>query len=710
MITKIDLQKYNYLFSQSSITELKSKTYIYGKNGSGKSTIVRALQEEYGDSYDLRVFQGFSKIISNKDELDALVLGVKNTDIQEQIKKIDEEIGKKQLLISSDPNNLGPLYAKKQQDQAILAKNEKNVKDAHTDYARTISQSLNLGRNYRRNNFEKDISVAEPLSDEEKDQYKLVLMSKKIDPLKFHQLKDVNFRGFLKATNEILVDKVTPKSIIEELTNNPEKQKFAQEGLHLHHVGEKCAFCGQTITESRWKRLEDYFSDEVADLENRIQNALKKISQVASNITAISNLDTDSVYPPYLDIASNINSSIGEEKETELSFLLKLSTSLRDKQNNIFSQMPPISLNFPAGFKITNDSISKLVKDNATFDENIANKQREARAYLRLDLVFNHINAPSYQQLVVAEKAQAAVYKNSQRAYSNEYNLVSSLNKKRNDLISQLVDERTAATNINKLLQGLGDCSFSLKYLPDKQRGLYQIIDSNGNPRSINTLSTGEKNIVAFLYFMNSLNAVKISRKEQIVILDDPMTSNDDMTQYLMIGVISEFFESQNHPQLILLTHNTHFYLQVRASDVKYKKVACFHLQKNGLTLVKHIQRSNEDIKTMYFELWDELHFAYTSQKPILMWNTMRRILETYNRFMFNNSSPREIEKKIENSSERAKFLSLLKGLNVNSHSGLESEMDISTLTVENLKELFLNLFKTLDAESHFQTYWQQDN
>ena len=56
--------------------------------------------------------------------------------------------------------------------------------------------------------------------------------------------------------------------------------------------------------------------------------------------------------------------------------------------------------------------------------------------------------------------------------------------------------------------------------------------------RNVTELSTGEKNIIAFLYFIGKLHEFNEGeeRKPQIIIFDDPMNSNDDNMQYLMMG------------------------------------------------------------------------------------------------------------------------------------------------------------------------------
>ena len=113
------------------------------------------------------------------------------------------------------------------------------------------------------------------------------------------------------------------------------------------------------------------------------------------------------------------------------------------------------------------------------------------------------------------------------------------LEKELNSLLSRSVDESVAAERINKYLRGLGEQSFQLILVEGEQKGQYAVQDMQGNKRSISTLSTGEKNIVAFLWFMLDLeNPDKLTEKQRIIVFDDPMNSNDDTTQYLIIVTV----------------------------------------------------------------------------------------------------------------------------------------------------------------------------
>ncbi|WP_183410804.1 AAA family ATPase [Lacticaseibacillus paracasei] len=103
-------------------------------------------------------------------------------------------------------------------------------------------------------------------------------------------------------------------------------------------------------------------------------------------------------------------------------------------------------------------------------------------------------------------------------------------------LRSQTQSEEEAVTRINHLLGLLGNKQFKLVCPTVNQgvSGYYTIEGKNGIQRSVLELSTGEKNLIAFLYFFYLVEA-RISDAEPVVIvIDDPVTSNDDQSMFLV--------------------------------------------------------------------------------------------------------------------------------------------------------------------------------
>ena len=70
MIKKLELPQ--NIFNVESLENLKQKNIIFGKNGSGKSSITKAIKEEYSETYDIRIFQGMDSIIKDNKKLNSI--------------------------------------------------------------------------------------------------------------------------------------------------------------------------------------------------------------------------------------------------------------------------------------------------------------------------------------------------------------------------------------------------------------------------------------------------------------------------------------------------------------------------------------------------------------------------------------------------------------------------------------------------------------
>lgn len=94
---KVDLSAIE-VFADEEINFDKKITFIFGKNGTGKSTITKEIERQFPD-YEVLAFQGFSKVIGDNKRLNAVVLGNENAEINEKITEKREEIEKKNLEI-----------------------------------------------------------------------------------------------------------------------------------------------------------------------------------------------------------------------------------------------------------------------------------------------------------------------------------------------------------------------------------------------------------------------------------------------------------------------------------------------------------------------------------------------------------------------------------------------------------------------------------
>ena len=707
MITELQLPSDR--FFNATYSGLKQKNFIYGKNGTGKSTITQTISDLFHATHDVRIFQGFDSVAENS-VLNAISLGRENASIQPQIDQVSLQISELEKDLIANDSRPDNLYARYQSKEKEYKEQEKSINNNFSSSASKLKREHTdlTGVYYDIRNFKKDIKCIENsvssvlLSDTETEQLQQLMNQEEIKIETKQSFPNVDVSGFLEATNEIITTELV-KSIILEFSTI-EEQNWVRQGLNYHEKGDVCAFCNNPISEQRLDQLNHYFSDNVKKFETRLSRAIEHLRSKKYEISKINVIEPSQFYPIYREQISVLNTSILILIQKYTQFLDFLIETLEKRKSNLFTTMSEISYKIPDSFESIKEQYGKIYVENKKYGQNLTIKKEEAKNKLRLNLVNIELSGMDYSQEISDLKDLAIEKKRlADELQINQNNLIA-LRKQKVDLISQTIDESIAAERINKALRSLGNHSFQLVLVSGEQKGQYTIKNIDGSTRDVDTLSTGEKNIVSFLWFLADLdNPSKNTENPQIIIFDDPMNSNDDTTQYLIISYLQDLINNLSETQqLFILTHNIHFYLNVRYDWWRKapKTKLTLHLKKiDGKSKILPIETQDKDLKTSYDALWTELRWLYQQDKPDFMLNPIRRIFETFSKF--NNISPSVLFK---NDAEAKKLF------DVNSHSIDDLEADLNGKTKEDIISKVSAIFRSNNAQSHFEKYWIVSN
>lgn len=703
MITELQLPSDR--FFNTTYSGLKQKNFIYGKNGTGKSTITQTISDLFHATHDVRIFQGFDSVAENS-VLNAISLGKENASIQPQIDQVSLQISELEKDLIANDSRPDNLYARYQAKKKEYKEQEKSINDNFRSSASKLKREHTdlTGVYYDIRNFKKDIECIENsvssvlLSDTETEQLQQLMNQEEIKIETKQSFPNVDVSGFLEATNEIITTELA-KSIILEFSTI-EEQNWVRQGLNYHEKGDVCAFCNNPISEQRLDQLNHYFSDNVKKFETRLSGAIEHLKSKKYEISKINVIEPSQFYPIYREQISVLNTSILKLIQKYTQFLDFLIETLEKRKSNLFTTMSEISYKIPDSFESIKEQYGKIYVENKKYGQDLTIKKEEAKNKLRLNLVNIELSGMNYSQEISDLKDLGIEKKRLADEQKNNQNNLLALRTQKYDLISQTIDESIAAERINKALRSLGNHSFQLVLVSGEQKGQYTIKNIDGSTRDVDTLSTGEKNIVSFLWFLADLdNPSKKTENPQIIIFDDPMNSNDDTTQYLIISYLQDLINNlSENQQLFILTHNIHFYLNVRYDWWRKapKTKLTLHLKKiDGKSKILPIETQDKDLKTSYDALWTELRWLYQQDKPDFMLNPIRRIFETFSKF--NNISPSVLFK---NDAEAKKLF------DVNSHSIDDLEADLNGKTKEDIIAKVRELFSNNNAQAHFEKYW----
>ena len=202
---------------------------------------------------------------------------------------------------------------------------------------------------------------------------------------------------------------------------------------------------------------------------------------------------------------------------------------------------------------------------------------------------------------------------------------------------------------VSETIRKVLDYFFSGKYTLDENtfRLVFKdkTLDKN---QTKNVLSEGEKNIVAFAYYLGDTHTI-IEKEEDyknlFFIIDDPISSMDFTYVYTLTGIIRDIksiFPKMERVRYIVLTHNSDF-IRILSSNNILDKVL---LLKNC-----DLQEWNDNFTVPYINhLLDIYRVARKGEKAThTTANSIRHIIETIDKFERINTSEDSIKNFIKN-------------------------------------------------------------
>jgi len=276
-------------------------------------------------------------------------------------------------------------------------------------------------------------------------------------------------------------------------------------------------------------------------------------------------------------------------------------------------------------------------------------------------------------------------------------------------LSQNITDIQPTVDEINSLLQYYGFMNF--KIIKANDDGFYQIQRQDGT-FAHHTLSEGEVTFITFLYFLQlakgAINKNDITN-DRILVIDDPISSLDSNILFVISTLVKNLINNikedrGNIKQLILLTHNIYFHKEVSFIDSrtdKSNKVHYWILRKNGVHTNIQSYEMHNPIQSSYSLLWQEYkNESITSSVSIQ--NIMRRIIENYFKLLGKYGDD-DLINKFSTKEEKEICKSLLSWINDGSHSiNDDLYIEIPVQTIDTYKKVFKDIFENTNHIAHY--------
>ena len=717
-----------YAAEPEILNELSKFNFVYGSNGSGKTTVSRVIANEtdhptcrvtwrrgtklqamvynrdfvaknFGPATELKgIFtlgeknaDALAKIVTAKAELDGLTKSIEG--LEETLKGADGISGKRGELAALEDHLKDKCWSQKKKHDLKFSSafegvrnNSENFKTKvlHERASNSAALVLLVDLEVKAKTVFGPTPTVEP-----------VIATVSVENLIGHESNAVLKKRVLGKED------VDIAAMIKRLGNSD----WVREGRSFYDANEQaCPFCQQSTTEVFAKSLNDYFDEAfVADsraidqlASDYATDAARLQQQIASIIATPSkfvNADALRAEKELLDSRLTINAQRLASKKREPSQVIEL-----EAIGNVLSAIVNLV-----------DAANLLV---AAHNKTVANLAQERRALS--SMVWKYVIEAELKSDLADYSSKKDGLKKAIAAIESRIELSTKARREKSVAISALEKEATSIQptidGINGLLASFGFRGFTLGKAANGS--CYTLKRQNGADAQ-ETLSEGERTFVTFLYFYHLLKGSDSDSgmtADRVVVFDDPVSSLDSDILFIVGSLIKGLFDevragTSRIKQIFVLTHNVYFHKEVtfnprRSNNEAMKSEETFWVVRKANLASKVERHTSNPIATSYELLWSEVRRSDRSNLAIQ--NTLRRILENYFKILGRIDSD-EICAMFEGR-ERLICKSLFSWVNDGSHFAHDDlYVAIDDSMVENYLKVFRAIFEKSEHHAHYK-------
>ena len=729
MINRIDINNLA-TYRSSSVIEPKAINFIYGGNGTGKTTLSRLIANE-SISQDSRiewdvpvhekvVFYNRDFVERNFSEDKSLpgifTLGSESIELQNEI----FELKNQQNSHKDQQNNEGKTLSRLIESRNILNEEAKEKCWAvQARYGTEFSDALIGYRASKEKFFERCLAIYSEIKDSTdpvpeyesiKETYRAAYTKEAEQVNEYPELNISRIENLdnIDLLSEVITGKSdTPIGTFIQFLNSGD---WVKQGIeYAKKAAGKCPYCQRVLPEDISKQISDFFDEEYEKkcaLLSRYQSDYSSFaSSIQDQLNRISGNRYDFLqYGDYDLLVEQFNTVLGSN-------LIVLQSKVETPSKTVvLSPLKEILEKIKAVIDGFNESIKK---NNAIIaNQNAAKMDCQLLVWVFFVEQLKDTLREYYKGLSGLERG----IKQVELRIKEHGDSIKAYDETIKEKEAQLTSVVPTVNAINKVLDGFGFNGFSLAENHDKP-GTYIIIRPDGTDAS-RTLSEGEHNFISFLYFYHLCFGSQTNTgitNDKILVIDDPISSLDSNVLFVIATLVKTIIQycrrgERGIKQVFILTHNVYFHKEVTylGSGKKYSQneVAYYIIRKKDEK--SHIVLCEENpIKSSYEILWDELRNP-TESSVKSVFNTMRRILEHY----FQVIGGIKYEECINKFEGEDKLIckALIAFINDGSHSIFDDlVVSFDESSMENYLRVFRLIFERLHHIEHYNMMMRID-
>lgn len=559
----------------SALPDLARLNVIYGPNGSGKTSLSRALdatravpdgfqnlsiQVEESDvrrstnGKDDAVFdrlyvfsEGYiersHRFHEGSPNIDAvLTLGERTTEAEEQIAKLREELATKTSELEQAKRDVSAAgrattSAQERVSTAVVG----DLSRVNGYQSRGSYNSGLVGRKYAG-----DRSSWKTLSEADLATKKQFVASDNREALDGKSFSLTPAAG-LKPQAEALLSTTPVTIVLDTLQANPGASSWVEGGQLLHQHSEVCIFCGQPLPAGRLHDIEQHFSDEVARLQRNLDALNGTLESLESDADAIMRrIPTRGLL--FDDLRADFDAAtqrLHDQSAALKNWANEIRQRIRAKRANVLEAVDSSVTDSPTIDGAAMEAVLKTQNDRVA-------QHGKLLAATAVEIEGHHLKAEEGEI-----DRQALASKTASEQQTASQTRIDAINDEIARLESVEGDPTPSAQVLTREVARLLGRSELVFQASD---GKY-VVTRDGQPAV--GLSAGERTAITLIHFLEAVaHHDRKSKGNPIVAIDDPVSSLDSNIFMGISTYIWAVATKDDVDQLILLTHNFELFKQ----------------------------------------------------------------------------------------------------------------------------------------------------
>lgn len=770
----------NFKWDFTQMNDFERVNLIYGYNGMGKTMLSRFFYSlsigkniiedsiNFKENFSCETSEG--KITQFDNNITKGKINVFNQDFINTELKFDEnkakkivyyEIGKEKIKLKEKLNkyikfkNIVEKYKDSKQNELIETDKEKtNIVEQFQD---NVINCLEI----RKQQFKYDVA----------EKYLNEILAKDIKKLNDTELNDTTTKYLQREKKEVSNDVVLTNLFpsLEQLDNisrllseeikrpsttdlKDEILNWLEEGVEFQKDTEgKCLFCGRDFDLDYWgKRKQEILTIITKDesfikKEEEINKCIRLLNDLLVNKIS-TNIRAEDLYSQFQESFTNLFNQLNECHTKSVVYVEKVHEAMSRKLQNPSISIQIDNEDFYLNLRTIINNVIDIVKDlenlyakQNSYTDNIKSIKEDSENKIKLH--FASLFWDSYTKEIDKGRELSTLISKANGTLSKINNYISSIQQ---DIANQKAPILEIEKYLN-LITGRKD-HLKIRYNDSTQEYFLERLE-NGDYKPAKLLSEGEKNILAFSYF---LALIKETKEKEIIVIDDPVSSLDQNHFFNILHLIFNVFFNQGKKinQIFILTHNFLFFRKIRKMikgkpiyetnpdnstkkdengkfiGKKDKNTGKNNLEDKQIYLIEKDATSSRinppsdlflKYNTEYCVLIDQIkdfhqkHIEgnYNYERGVLIINAMRRVTEYILSFKFPGGNITDsFTKSLQG--QHPEWTYLLSILNLESHAeGMIDSLDYSNYAqMKQFLEDFKSYIKFLDPE-HYKNFFE---